>query len=118
MDCHDRELSVLLTTDEEIARLNRGYLGREGATNVLAFPMSGGPAPEVESAMLGDVVVSVDTALKESASSGETLGQTIHRLLIHGVLHLVGYDHERSAEDAERMEAAESRLMAIIREVN
>ena len=118
LGCHDRELSVLLTTDADIARLNQGYLGREGATNVLAFPMSGGPAPEVASAMLGDVVISVDTAVKESAVCGEALHQTINRLLIHGVLHLLGYDHERSAAEAKRMEAAEGRLMAVVREGN
>jgi rRNA maturation RNase YbeY len=105
-----------LTTDDDIARLNQGYLGRDGATNVLAFPMSGGPPPQVESRMLGDVVVSLDTALKESAACGEPLHQTINRLLIHGVLHLLGYDHERSASDARRMKAAERRLMAEVEE--
>jgi len=116
LDCHDGELSVLLTTDAEIARLNRRYLGKEGPTNVLAFPMSGGPPPQVEAGMLGDVVISVDTAAKESEAGGEPLGRTVDRLLIHGILHLLGHDHEVSPADADRMAAEEKRLMSIIEE--
>ena len=66
MACHDGELSILFTGDKDIAELNRNYVGVKGPTNVLAFPMSGGPPPNVESGMLGDVVVSVDTAIRES----------------------------------------------------
>ena len=57
------ELSILFTDDKRIAQLNSRYLGRNGATNVLAFPMAGGPKPEVDSGMLGDVVISVDLSL-------------------------------------------------------
>ena len=116
LDCHARELSVLLTTDAEIARLNRRYLKKEGPTNVLAFPMSGGPPPQVEAGMLGDVVISVDTAVKESEAAGESLEYTVDRLLIHGILHLLGHDHEVSPADADRMAAEEKRLMSIIEE--
>ncbi|RLC25225.1 MAG: rRNA maturation RNase YbeY, partial [Deltaproteobacteria bacterium] len=97
-------------------RLNERYLNRKGPTNVLAFPMSGGPAPDIESAMLGDVVVSVDTARREADVAGETMEKAVNRLLIHGVLHLLGFDHETGAADARRMEREENRLMGLIRE--
>jgi probable rRNA maturation factor len=112
----DGELSVLLTDDEYISELNHQYLGREGPTNVLAFPMVGGPPPHVESGMMGDVVVSVDTALREARELQETLEETLYRLLIHGILHLLNYDHERSSEEAARMRKEEERLLSLIKE--
>ncbi len=87
----DSELSILFTDDIHIAQLNRQYLGRDGPTNVLAFPMSGGSPPHIESGMLGDVVISVDTAIRESKKLKKTLDEIIYRLLIHGILHLLGY---------------------------
>jgi rRNA maturation RNase YbeY len=116
LGCRDGELSVLLTDDPHIAELNEHYLGRKGPTNVLAFPMAGGPPPHIESGMMGDVVVSVDTALTEAQDLGETLEDALYRLLIHGILHLLNYDHERSAEDANRMRQEENRLLALIKE--
>lgn len=114
MGCRDGELSVLLTGDEHIAELNQHYLGREGPTDVLAFPMAGGPPPHVEPGMLGDVVVSVDTAVREARALGEPLEKTVYRLLIHGILHLLNYDHEQSSEEAKRMSKEENRLLSII----
>jgi rRNA maturation RNase YbeY len=112
----DGELSILLTDDQHIAQLNHRYLGREGPTNVLAFPMAGGPPPHVKSGMMGDVVVSVDTAIRESGALEETLEETLYRLLIHGILHLLNYDHERSSEEAARMGQEEERLLSLIKE--
>jgi probable rRNA maturation factor len=112
----DGELSVLLTDDRHIAELNRHYLGREGPTNVLAFPMGEGESAELNPGILGDVVVSVDTALEESGKTGESLERTVHRLLIHGILHLLHYDHERSSLEARRMRREEVRLLALMEE--
>jgi rRNA maturation RNase YbeY len=64
--------------------------------------------------MLGDVVISVDTAVEESARLDEPLERTIFRLLIHGILHLLGYDHERSPREAARMTREQNRLLALI----
>ena len=116
LGCHDKELSILFTDDKTISELNQQYLGREGPTNVLAFPTSGGPQPRIETPLLGDVVISVETALRESRMGGDQLEQTIDRLLIHGILHLLGFDHEGSLAEAERMEAEENRLMTLMRE--
>jgi rRNA maturation RNase YbeY len=114
--CPDKELSVLFTDDNRISHLNRHYLRKNGPTNVLAFPMEAGPPPRVDSPMLGDVVISVDSALRESREFGEDLEFTIDRLLIHGVLHLMGYDHEKSTGGAKRMEKEEKRLISLIKE--
>ena len=116
LGCHDKELSLFFTDDAHIAKFNEKYLDREGPTNVIAFPMSGGPEPDWESGMMGDVVISVDTAMEESKRADESLEKTIYRLLIHGILHLLDYDHERSPADSLRMEKEQTRLLSLITE--
>jgi rRNA maturation RNase YbeY len=116
LGCPDKELSILFTDDTRIAQLNKRYLGKNGATNVLAFPMGEEATAEFDSPMLGDVVISETTALRESKELGETLEHTIVRLLIHGVLHLLGYDHEKSLAAAMQMEKEEKRLIELIKE--
>lgn len=115
MACEKDELSILFTDDSHIAELNESYLGRKGPTNVLAFPMSNGSTKETESGMLGDVVISVDTAVRESEDQGAPLIETIYRLLIHGILHLLNYDHERSLKDEKIMFEEEERLLLLIK---
>jgi rRNA maturation RNase YbeY len=114
--CHDVELSILFTGDQEMAGLNSRYRNKSGTTNVLAFPMSNRIIPGADAVMLGDIIVSVDTAILESQKIGEPLHTTIFRLLIHGLLHLVGYDHERSPKAAQQMEKEEKRLFRLIKE--
>lgn len=116
MACPEKELSILFTDDKRIADLNKRYLGRKGPTNVLAFPMQEVPTSEFESPMLGDVVISVGAALRESEEFREDLEHTIDRLLIHGLLHLLGYDHEKSDSEAGRMENEEKRLISVIQQ--
>ncbi|MCU0593899.1 MAG: rRNA maturation RNase YbeY [Desulfobacterota bacterium] len=113
---HEGELSVLFTDDQRIAKLNEQYLKRKGPTNVLAFPMLSGSPPPLTAGMIGDVVISVDTALSESRGLGESLQRTVERLLIHGILHLLGYDHEGSPKQALRMRKEEKRLMTLVME--
>jgi rRNA maturation RNase YbeY len=109
---NDNELSILFTNDHHISQLNLQYLGRKGATNVLAFPMKDehGIIPII----LGDVVISVETAFRESKELKENPEVTVNRLLIHGLLHLLGYEHESSELEAERMEREEKRLLSIL----
>jgi rRNA maturation RNase YbeY len=99
-----------------MAQLNRRFLGRKGPTNVLAFPMSDGRASDDDFGMLGDVVLSVDRAIDESKELDEPLEETLYRLLLHGVLHLLGYDHERSPGEARRMEKEHRRLLRLMKE--
>lgn len=103
-----RELSVLLVEDAEIRELNRRYLGRDRPTNVLAFPMEG-----PQSFPLGDVVISTETAEREARERGVSLEEEMALLLAHGVLHLLGYDHERGEEEA-LMRAKEEELLQVV----
>ncbi|RLC29585.1 MAG: rRNA maturation RNase YbeY [Deltaproteobacteria bacterium] len=116
LGCHDAELSILITDDAGIAELNQHYLGTKGPTNVLAFPMGGGSETDYHSSMLGDVVISAQTAQLESEEVNEPVSSTVMRLLVHGLLHLLGFDHTRSIKDARRMEKEEARLMLLIKE--
>jgi probable rRNA maturation factor len=110
----EAELSLLFTDDEGITELNRRYLKRDNPTNVLAFPMTDAEQPEFATSMLGDIVISLDAALRDAQACGETLERTVDRLLVHGLLHLLGYEHEGSRQEARRMEKEEKRLLAMI----
>ena len=104
------ELSVLITDDPGIAELNSAWRGRQGPTNVLAFAMQEGE-PLGQETILGDVVISLDTAAREAAAQGISLHQRVAELLVHGLVHLLGLDHERSPEEARRMAAMERDLL-------
>jgi probable rRNA maturation factor len=103
LDCPEGELSVLIVDDAQISKLNKEYLHREGPTNVIAFPMREGPFSEITPGLLGDVVISVDTARKEALDADLSLEERLVQLLIHGILHLFGYDHEMGGERAREM---------------
>lgn len=114
MGCPDGELSILLLDDSQIAILNKKYLKREGPTNVIAFPMNEGPFAEVTPDLLGDVVISLETAAKEGAKAGISMEDRLTQLLVHGILHLCGYDHETSEKEALRMEEKNKEILKII----
>lgn len=114
MDRSDAELSVVIVDDEEIAELNERYLGHKGPTNVIAFPMQEGEFSHINPTLLGDVVISAQTAEREGQESGIGLTGRFEQLLIHGILHLCGYDHEKSEAEAERMEEKSRELWEVI----
>jgi probable rRNA maturation factor len=114
LEYHEGELSILFTDDTHIAELNRHFLNREGPTNVLAFPMRDKDHTGPESIMLGDIVISLDAALRDAEIAGESLEKVIDRLLIHGLLHLLGYEHEGSREKAQKMEEETERLLTMM----
>ena len=111
LEYREGELSLLFTDDNHIAELNHRFLKRQGPTNVLAFPMRDNDHPGPETSMLGDIVISIDAATRDAKRGGESLNRTVERLLIHGLLHLLGYDHERCEEEARRMEKETERLL-------
>ena len=111
MDCPDGELSLLIVDDGQIAALNHQYRGRTGPTNVLAFAMQEGAFCDVAPDLLGDVVISVETCEREARTAGIAFDRHFDELLVHGILHLVGYDHERSEEDDRRMRAKTDQLL-------
>jgi probable rRNA maturation factor len=117
----DCELSLTLTSDRAIRALNRKYRGKDAPTDVLSFSQieeAGRPALDplrienVQDQALGDVVISIDTALRQARELGVSPAMRLRTLLAHGFLHLLGYDHERSAADARRMFARQRRLEA------
>ena len=101
------ELSIALSDDARVRILNRDYRGKEKATNVLSFPVPP-PAP-----LLGDIVLAHETVLREAAETGVSFEAHLTHLLIHGWLHLQGFDHETEAEAAE-MEALEIAALATL----
>ncbi len=105
-------LSVSLVGDAAIRELNREHRGKDAATDVLSFSIDGeasDTSPAVPERMLGDVVISVDTARRQAADYDASLQDELYRLLIHGVLHVLGHDHERAGE-RRAMEREERRL--------
>lgn len=102
-------LSLSLVDDCKIRRLNRLHRGKDSATDVLSFPLVTADEPAVGERLLGDIVISLDTARRQAEAYDATLQDEVQRLLIHGVLHVMGHDHERKAERA-RMLAEERRL--------
>ncbi len=111
------ELSILLVADKEIEDLNRRYLQRKGPTNVIAFPMREGEIANLNPEILGDIVVSIETAKRQAFESGIDFKEMLARLLIHGLLHLLGYDHEGPEKEAGEMEQKEEELLLNLSQV-
>ena len=114
MDCPDGELSLLIVDDPRIERLNRDYFNRHGPTNVIAFPMRAGEFAHITPQLLGDVVISVETAAKEAQNSGISTEERFMQLLVHGILHLFGYDHEATEQQAHTMEKKSDELLKLL----
>lgn len=114
LDCPEGELSILIVDDPRIAELNQQYLNRMGPTNVIAFPMREGEFSQISPGLLGDVVISIDTAEKEAELGGISTEARFVELLVHGILHLFGYDHETDEAEALRMEEKSQEILRII----
>ncbi|MDH3781197.1 MAG: pyridoxine 5'-phosphate synthase [Desulfobulbaceae bacterium] len=107
----DAELSLLLADDKQIAELNSSWRRKNGPTNVLAFSLTEGPDSAMALNMLGDIVISVEIAAREAEKAGLSLHSHLQELLVHGFLHLIGYDHEKSGSEAVRMHNKERELL-------
>ena len=116
LECRDGELSILIVDDPEIAGLNKRYLSRSGPTNVIAFPMQQGPFGQITPNLLGDVVISIDTAAREAQEAGISVESRLEQLLIHGILHLLGFDHEKTSEQAKAMRIKEEELLKLLQD--
>jgi probable rRNA maturation factor len=109
----DSEISVLFTSDEEVRALNRSWRGKDQATNVLSFPMAA-PAELADAPMLGDIVLAHGICAREAAEKKVSLEAHAAHLVVHGTLHLLGYDHERGEAAAMEMEGLERQALAAI----
>lgn len=105
------EVSVLFTDDDEMRGLNKRYRKIDKATDVLSFEMDDLGGGEGGPVMLGDIVISVERARVQAASYGVAPAEETARLLVHGALHLLGYDHEKGGKEAARMKRKEAALL-------
>jgi len=111
LEYSEHELSLLLTGDKEIASLNNQYRNKSSATDVLSFSQLEGEGHSEEK-LLGDVVISVETASRQAQETAVSLEEELVRLLIHGTLHLMGYDHENVSEaEVKEMENLEEKFL-------
>ena len=108
------ELSILLADDAAIAELNQGFRGKRRPTDVLSFSLLEGEYADYRGALLGDVVIGIETAARQARSRRRSLDDEVTRLLIHGILHLLEYDHQRS-DQARQMRAEERRLWRLLK---
>ena len=109
-------LTVLTTDDETLQDLNSRFLGIDAPTDVLAFPEPAeAPLGEGEPPSLGEIAISVPTAVRQAAELGHSLSEELAHLLTHGILHLCGYEHEGGGEEAARMRAREEDYLGDIR---
>ncbi len=107
----EAELSILLVDDAQITVLNRSWRRKRGPTNVLAFSLTEGDDAPLALNLLGDIVISVETAAREAVIAKVSMHSRLLELLVHGLLHLLGYDHEKSDAEAEIMHNKEGELL-------
>jgi probable rRNA maturation factor len=109
----DAELSIALVDDATISDLNRRYRSKAGPTDVLSFSQLEGEHVELAGNLLGDVVISLETAARQARVAHRGLDSEVAKLLVHGILHLIGHDHERD-DEARVMQQLERRLRRAI----
>ena len=103
LECADQEISLLIVDNERIREMNRQYLNRDYPTNVISFPLREGDYGHINSQILGDIVISAERAFQDAAASDLSFDDEIDFLIIHGLLHLLGYNHEVGDEDEARI---------------
>jgi probable rRNA maturation factor len=113
-NCCRGGVNIILATDEDLRKMNDQYLGRDHPTDVMAFPMGGDEHPRAEDTVAGEIYVSLDRARQQAREYSVTFVQEVERLVIHGLLHLCGYDHE-GKEEAGRMRSREDKFLETIR---
>jgi len=121
LGCHGAghaEVSLLLSNDARVRLLNHEFRGEDRATNVLSFPTHtasevAAPWPPNRPLLLGDIVVAYETVVAEAAAEGKDFSHHLGHLVVHGMLHLLGYDH-RTETEADEMERLETRILAML----
>jgi len=116
LDCEGSEISILLVDDDQILEINKRYLKRDCPTNVISFAMTEGAFGNVHPEILGDIILSVETAARDAQAGHLDFMDEVEFLLIHGLLHLLGYNHENTdTDEAERMKNREQELFFMLR---
>ena len=114
LDCPDGELSIVIVDDSRMAALNQAYLQHSGPTNVISFSMQEGEFGDINPQLIGDIVISADTCAREAQEAAISIESRFDQLLVHGILHLFGYDHVHSETEAEAMETKSDELLALL----
>ena len=116
LNCKDSEISILLVDDHQIREINKTYLKRDCSTNVISFSMTEGSFGHIHPEILGDIILSTETAARDALTGHLDFMDEVEFLLIHGLLHLIGYNHENtSAYEAEKMKNRERELFFMLR---
>jgi metalloprotein, YbeY/UPF0054 family len=119
LDCADKEISLSFVDDENIKQLNKQYLGRDKATNVISFSLQEGEYSDINPQIMGDIIVSVETAQRDAIKGNLTVTQELEFLIIHGILHLLGYNHENTIKkETNKMRQKEKELFNAINGCN
>jgi probable rRNA maturation factor len=116
LDIRNAFITIIITDDAYIRNINRKFRGLNEPTDVISFSNRENPFPEIEPSQeeIGDIYISIERAERQSHEYHENLLDEVKRLIIHGILHLIGYDHERSDEDEEIMFRKEEELIGFI----
>ena len=115
MDCANKELSISFVDDNTIKQLNNHYLQRDHSTNVLSFSLQEGEYGNVNPHILGDIVISTETAQRDAIRGDLSLSEEIDFLIIHGLLHLLGFNHENTTKaQTTKMQMKERELFGIL----
>jgi probable rRNA maturation factor len=113
--CSDKVISLLFVDDKEIREINRLYLSRDYPTNVISFSLTEGEFGDINPDILGDIVISAETAFKDAVESGIEFNDELAFLMIHGTLHLLNYDHENASVDkTQEMKKKEQELFYML----
>ena len=117
LDCKDKEISLSFVDNNEIRKINKRYLNRDYSTNVITFSLTEGEFGNINPKVLGDIVISVETASRDAEEAGTELNDELEFLMIHGMLHLLKYKHENTSEDeVNKMESKEQEVLGILKE--
>jgi len=116
LNLEDGEISLLFVDDEGIKKINYQYLNRNYPTNVIAFSMREGEFGDINPHILGDVVISVETALRDAEKENIRFEDELDYLMIHGILHLLGYNHGKSEIESRRMKEKENEIFFQVKE--
>jgi len=117
--CANKEISITFVDDEGIQRINKQYLSKDRPTNVISFSLQEGEFGDINPAMLGDVVISVDTAIRDADKGNLSFDEEIFFLIIHGLLHLLGYNHVNTSKaNTLKMKQKERELLRLLAQFN
>ncbi|KQC11316.1 MAG: hypothetical protein APR62_10120 [Smithella sp. SDB] len=115
LDCAEKEISLSFVDDEKIKNLNKQYLEKNRPTNVISFPLQEGEYSNINPNIMGDIVISAETAQRDTLHGNLTLSQEIDFLIIHGILHLLGYNHENTTrKETHKMRQKEKDLFTAL----